>query len=653
MTSDQNTKGKDITNQGTNGLYSADFPQITGKAADSPLFDQVNDSFVDVIRFRAEHQPNDIAYIYHDFKHKTDITLTFAELANQSQQLAAELINENLSDKNIILFFRPGLDFIISYCACLFSGVIAVPISTPGRDDGAIKQLANICSDAQSTHILLNNDLLDRFKKLQQASDVLNALKILNVSDVLNAPTVFSLSSIVLSNTRVSSISNKIVSNDLAFIQYTSGSTSLPKGVMVTHGNLLANQRMIKENFQHDNSTIVVGWLPTFHDMGLIGNVLQPLFIGRPSILIDPLAFIQKPLRWLQLITRFKATTSGGPNFGYDLCVERVKEADKKSLDLSSWTLAFNGAEPVRKTTLDRFTQAFKECGFDPHAFYPCYGLAESTLFVSGIDKFSEPNFLTLDEKQITNNKIQQLSEKDIVQDAAIQSRVVTSCGKPKASQGIAIVNPDTHQLCEENTVGEIWLQSACNAKGYWKNLEKTAETFQAKIHSFDSTQSSSAINISENLENFMRTGDLGFLNNGELFITGRLKELIIISGKNHYPQDIEETSLAANSSARTACAFSVDINGDEKLVLLQELKQLTLNSDEQQDMIATVRADIIRNHGIKLHDIIFIKPRRLSRTSSGKLQRNKEKQNYLQNQSKDKQVEIETLPITHLEKRA
>jgi acyl-CoA synthetase (AMP-forming)/AMP-acid ligase II len=302
----------------------------------------------------------------------------------------------------------------------------------------------------------------------------------------------------------------------LAFLQYTSGSTATPKGVMVSHGNLLHNEAIIQQAFAQTSESVIVSWLPLYHDMGLIGNVLQPLYVGAHSVLMSPVAFLQSPFRWLKAISHYRATTSGGPNFAYDLCVRKITEEQKAGLDLSSWQLAFNGAEPIRAETLDRFAKAFASCGFRREAFFPCYGLAEATLFVAGKTQSNAPAVIKhFETAALSNNRVIEATDES-------QDRLsLVGCGGPGMGQTILIVNPETARVCPPGDVGEIWVSGASVAGGYWNQPEATERTFHASL-----AESSAGP--------FLRTGDLGFLQAGELFVTGRLKDLIIIRGRNH-----------------------------------------------------------------------------------------------------------------------
>jgi acyl-CoA synthetase (AMP-forming)/AMP-acid ligase II/acyl carrier protein len=396
-----------------------------------------------------------------------------------------------------------------------------------------------------------------------------------------------------------------INSDTLAFLQYTSGSTGTPKGVMVTHGNLLHNEQMIQQGMQHTEKTIFVGWLPLFHDMGLIGNVLQPLYLGIPCIFMSPMDFLQRPVRWLQAISRYKATTSGGPNFAYDLCVSKITNEQREALDLSSWDVAFNGAEPVRAETLERFANTFEPYGFCREAFYPCYGMAETTLIISGGLKASLPVLKTLQADALEKNQVvSAFRENDEV-------RTLVGCGQTLLDQQIIIADPKTWIRCLPDEVGEIWVSGKSVTQGYWNRPEETQATFRAYLA--DTGEGP-----------FLRTGDLGFLHDGELFVTGRLKDLIIIRGRNHYPQDIELTVEQSHPvlSPDCAAAFSVDVDGQERLVVACEVERTSRRKLDVDEVVRTIWKAVVEQHELEVYAILLLKSGSIPKTSSGKIQR-------------------------------
>jgi 8-amino-7-oxononanoate synthase len=396
----------------------------------------------------------------------------------------------------------------------------------------------------------------------------------------------------------------------LAFLQYTSGSTGTPKGVMLTHSNLMHNSAMITYAFEHSRSGSGCFWLPLYHDMGLIGGILQPLYMGRPNTLLSPTHFLQKPVRWLQAITQSSSTISGGPNFAYDLCAEKVTPEQKRTLDLSHWSLAFNGAEPVRAETIDRFSKAFAECGFRREAFYPCYGLAEATLIVTGGYKQTPPVVRKFDAHSLEKHQVVP------VQPASTGTRELVGSGGNLLDQTIVIADPDTSQPCGDARVGEIWVSGPSVAEGYWRRGEESAHTFGARL--------------ADGRGPFLRTGDLGFLLDGELFVTGRLKDLIILRGVNYYPQDIERSVDLAHEHVQqgAGAAFAVGEIGGERLVVVQEVER-GRNLDFA-GIIAAIRKRIASDFELAVSAVVLIKTGSIPKTSSGKVQRHACQAGYL-----------------------
>ncbi|NEO94729.1 MAG: AMP-binding protein, partial [Moorea sp. SIO3G5] len=428
-----------------------------------------------------------------------------------------------------------------------------------------------------------------------------------------------------------------VTQSSLAFLQYTSGSTGRPKGVMVTHGNIIHNQQLIQTAFGHSEQSIVVGWLPLFHDMGLIGNVLQPMYLGIPCILMPPVAFLQKPIRWLKAISNYRATTSGGPNFAYDLCLKKVQPEQLAFLDLSSWDLAYSGAEPVRAETLKKFGNKFANCGFNYRAFYPCYGMAETTLFATGGAKNKSPVIQGVLAGELEQNSV---VETEISSD---ESRVFVGVGRPYLNTTVIIVNPESLTPCEPGQVGEIWVSGESLASGYWNRPEATQETFQAYV-----------ANTGEGP--FLRTGDLGFQLNGELFVTGRLKDVIIIRGRNHYPQDLELTLENSHPALRSHCsaAFSVERSGEERLVVACELERTYLRNLNTEEVVKILRKAVSEEHDLQLYAVVLLKTGSIPKTSSGKIQRHACRTGFL-NGSLDVAGEwmtnLEEVDLSHLHK--
>ncbi len=544
-------------------------------------------TLVDLLRYRTSLHPERTAFTFLLNGETETAQISYGELEQKSRNIAAQLQLSGISGERALLLYPPGLDYIAAFFGCLYAGVVAVP-AYPPRPNQSLVRLQAIAADAQATIALTTTTVLDNVKRGLAQSPDLQALRWLatdRTNDLAQAwqePALFR--------------------DTLAFLQYTSGSTGIPKGVMVSHSNLLHNERLIQGAFKLTEQSTVVGWLPLFHDMGLIGNILQSISLGIPCILMSPVAFLQRPWRWLQAISRYKATISGGPNFAYDLCVSRITHEQRATLDLSSWEVAFNGAEPVRAETLERFAAAFTSCGFRASAFYPCYGMAETTLLVSGDRQAALPVLKTFQGEALEQNQVVLACKDD-------GARTLVGCGQTLLDQQIVIAHPDTLNRCSPNEVGEIWVSGPSVAQGYWNRSEETQKTFQAYLA--DTGEGP-----------FLRTGDLGFLQDGELFVTGRLKDLIIIRGRNHYPQDIELTVEQSHPALRPSggATFSVDVL--EQLVIVQELERQYLRQVDMDAVIRSISQAVVEQHELEVYAILLLKPGSIPKTSSGKIQR-------------------------------
>jgi len=556
--------------------------------------------FTELLRWRATHQPNEIAYEFLLDGDEIMVSLTYGELDRQARAIGTLLQNIGAVGERVLLLFPPGLDYIAAYFGCLYAGSVAVP-AYPPSSSRLIPRLQVIAEDAGALVSLTTSKLLDKMAKSYEKYPELNNLTWKATDNLPNG----------LENGWQEPA---ITSDTLAFLQYTSGSTSKPKGVMVSHGNLMHNSRMIQEAFEQGPDDRGVIWLPPYHDMGLIGGILQPLYSGFPVTLMSPYDFMQQPLNWLKAISRTEATISGGPNFAFDLCIKKITEEQKQSLDLSKWKVAFTGAEPIRAETLKRFAAEFACCGFKEEAFFPCYGLAEGTLIVSGGNVNTMPLTLNFDVQNLEEGKVlevQEVSYKD-------GSRTLIGCGETLLDQKICIVDPVTLKECSEGMVGEIWVMGDSVAKGYWNMFDENDETFSAYLQ--DTCEGP-----------FLRTGDMGFRHYGEFFVTGRIKDLIIIRGRNLYPQDIELTLESSHPAARpnSGAAFSVTIQDEEQLVVVQEVERTYRNLDPEE-MIDAITQRIIVEYGVQPYAVILLKLGGVPRTSSGKIQRNATRELFL-----------------------
>jgi acyl-CoA synthetase (AMP-forming)/AMP-acid ligase II len=548
-------------------------------------------TLVDLLQFRAQTQSDLTAYTFLLDGEAEVLEVNYQELDRQARAIATQLQSMNAAGCCALLLYPPGLDFIAAFFGCLYASVVAVP-AYPPRPNQNMSRLQAIVKDAQASFALTTTSMLDNIKSRFTENGEFTELQWLATDDIdFNLASDWQRPDIGGAN--------------LAFLQYTSGSTGTPKGVMISHGNMMHNFALIQNSFGDTPNSRGVSWLPPYHDMGLIGGVLQPLYVGASMVLMSPVAFMQKPLRWLKAISRFQATTSGGPNFAYDLCIRKITPEQRASLDLSSWQVAFTGAEPIRAETIMQFAHTFANCGFRMSAFHPCYGMAETTLMVSGSRKSVNPIIQYIDEVALEQNRVvANLDNEDGT------TRTIVGCGGC-LEQNIQIVNPESLTACPDNHIGEIWVSSPSVAGGYWNKPELTKQTFHAYLPDTGERP-------------FLRTGDLGFLHEGELFVTGRIKDVIIIRGQNHYPQDIEETVEKSHPALRVGCgaAFTVEVKGEERLVIVQEVERTYLRSLNVNEVVGNIYQAIAAQHGLQTYATVLLKTGSIPKTSSGKIQR-------------------------------
>ncbi|HEX5748905.1 MAG TPA: amino acid adenylation domain-containing protein [Archangium sp.] len=538
-------------------------------------------TFVDVLRERALLQPDARVFTFLDEAGESSVT--YRELDEGARAVAATLHQHLAPGDRALLLYPPGREYVLGFLGCLYAGVIAVPAypPDPSRLARTLPRLQSLVADCQATAALTTSGLLDMAGVVTEDAPGLRALRWL-ATDALAPGASHAWSAPALS------------SDDLAFLQYTSGSTGTPKGVMLSHRNLLHNSGLIALGFDASPQPVGVIWLPPYHDMGLIGGILQPLYRDIPTVLMSPLFFLQRPLNWLEAISRHGGTVSGGPNFAYELCVRKTTPEQRAALDLRGWEVAFCGAEPIRPETLDRFAEAFAPAGFRREAFHPCYGLAEGTLIVSGGRKATPPVVRRLEH-------------------SGRQGASMVGCGASLGDQTVRIVDPETCEPCAPGHVGEIWVRGASVARGYWERSDDTARVFQARLAGSGEGP-------------YLRTGDLGVLEGDELFVTGRRKDLLIIRGRNHYPQDLELTVERCDPGLRPGCgaAFSVDSGGEERLVIVQEFADRSGGDLEirTRDVIARIRQAVAEEHELGVHAVVLLVPGSIPKTSSGKIQR-------------------------------
>jgi amino acid adenylation domain-containing protein len=550
-----------------------------------------NTTLVDLLRDRAMNQPEQVGFTFLVDGENVGGYLSYGELDQCSRIIASELTRLGVKGERALLLYPPGLEFVAAFFGCLYAGVIAVPLYPP-QGSRYLGRIQAIAADAMAA-VALTTQLV--FKEIEGRSLQIPELKALR----------WVLTDELQNDKALEWQPPKIREDALAYLQYTSGSTSTPKGVMISHENVLHNSKCIQQAFELTPDSLSVSWLPHFHDMGLIDGIIQPLYTGFPGVLMPPISFLQQPMRWLQAISRYRATHCGAPNFAYELCVEKITPEQRSILDLRCWQSAYNGAEQVRKVTLERFIKAFELSGFKARFFYPCYGLAEATLMVSGGLVNNEPVYCHVQADALEKNQIVEVThpgEKVIA---------LVGCGRSWNNTLIMIANPESLTICPPNEVGEIWVSSLSVAQGYWNRPDQTQKTYQAYLTDTGNGP-------------FLRTGDLGFLRDGELFVTGRIKELVIIRGRNHYPQDIELTAQKSHSALRAGCgaAFAVSKEGVERLVIVQEVERTCLRKVDVEAVAKAIRSAVAQEHELMVYAVVLLRTGKLPKTSSGKIQR-------------------------------
>jgi acyl-CoA synthetase (AMP-forming)/AMP-acid ligase II/acyl carrier protein len=557
-------------------------------------------SLVELLNQRASVTPNDTAFIYLDDGRDSASRITYGELLARATAIAAHLQGRlRRTGEPVLLLTQPGIHYICAFFGCIYAGAIPVP-AYPPTSARQLPRLQSILNDAQARIACTTTTDLQRVVAMEQRSEKLPVAEWLAVDSLPEGAPEW----------RDPGLSE----NSLAFLQYTSGSTSAPKGVMIGQSNLLKNVELIGHRVQSRSDDLCVFWLPPYHDFGLIGGILCPIFWGHASVLMRPSSFLVSPYKWLKAISEFRATITGAPNFAYDLCVRKITQEQRNSLDLSCVRVALNGAEPIRADTLHSFARAFAGCGFRSDAWLPAYGLAEATLMVSGhlqkgASSESAVRGVTLSKEALGQNAVVLTTNRE---DASL-----VSSGAVLAETEIAIVHPDTHKPCSANEVGEIWVQGPCVALGYWQRPQQSQETFHATMPSSDGGS-------------YLRTGDLGFFHQGELYVCGRLKDLIVINGRNVFPQDVESAAFECDQRLRHGggAAFSFRSGPAEQLVIALELE---FRAGAIDGLFGAIAASVSAAIGISPDTILLLRPGQIPRTSSGKIQRHLCKRNFIE----------------------
>jgi len=518
-----------------------------------------------------------------------DDAVTHAGLDLAARRIAALLnLNGVEAGDRVLLFVPENIDFIRAFFGCLYTGAVAVPAPVPVNLKAVGDRSASILRDAQPAAILCRRaDVVDLNQWLSTQNNT--TTRCIAIEDSLDVPGT------AWAETRVSA-------DMIAFLQYTSGSTQEPKGVMVSHGNLVANLATIRQWLGADETTRTLSWLPLIHDMGLIGNVLGSAYWGGQLLLMPPTAFVRRPFQWLRHIDRFGAHVSGAPNFAYDWCVQRVTDEQIAELDLSRWELAFNGAEPVQARTVDAFSKRFAPAGFRGSSLGPCYGLAEATLFVSGTPGARGPMTETVDAEALAHGRFVAPDADDPNVSVLVSSGQIMGCET-------VVVDPVSRRTKDDGEVGEIWVRGASVALGYWQREDLNAELFDAST--------------AEGEGGFLRTGDLGVLRDGELYVVGRIKDVMVIRGRNLYPQDLELASKAADEDRCTGVGAVFTLSStSEDVVVVQEVRPPTLAGDGAVAAVEKIKDAIVREHGIKPPSVVLVRPGAVLRTTSGKVRR-------------------------------
>ncbi|MFE9614015.1 AMP-binding protein [Streptomyces sp. NPDC006012] len=546
-------------------------------------------TLVEAVQWWSDNEPDRPAFAFVADGHDESARFSYARLDREARRVAAALSGTARPGDRALLCFAPGPDFVVGYLGCLYAGVIAVPVNPP-QNSRHLGRLTGIADDCGAVVVLGDAATLAALRA--DAPDPASVLRPTLTVDTSGPD-----------RPDVDWRPGPVDPSGVAFLQYTSGSTAAPKGVVVAHDNLAANLRMLGDALDMSADTVVVSWLPTYHDMGLIGCTLTPLWHGHFTVQMPPMAFLRDPMAWLRTISRYRATVTSAPNFGYELAARTATPERLAELDLSTLETACNGAEPLRADTMDRFSRIFEPAGFRKPAFYPCYGLAEATLLVSGrhLTGPARRDTVTLDREGLQTGKV-------IPVDDDPHARPVVSCGPPQQPQAVAIVEPETGRECSPHEVGEIWLSGPHVARGYWNNPQATAEIFEAVLPGHDGT--------------FLRTGDLGFLHEGELYVSGRQKDLVIVFGRNHYPQDIEATVARHHQiGPGGSVAFSLEHGGSEGVAIVAEVAP----RHQREDLTAVAEAiarDVRLDHDVSVLQVVLVKRGALPKTSSGKVRR-------------------------------
>ncbi|WP_180977583.1 AMP-binding protein [Janthinobacterium sp. ROICE36] len=545
------------------------------------------------MREHAQARPDAIAFRFLNDLASAPQELNYHQLWQEAGVVANFLGTVASPGSRIMLFYPPGLEYIKAFYGCMLAGMVAVPLYPPRRNSKS-DRLTKVARSCQSVLALTTESELAAVQAAWNEQAEPGMALAFHVTDTLDVTDARPF------------VPPAIDPAVPAFLQYTSGSTGAPKGVIITHANIMANMRHLSLMSGGHAGDVFVNWLPLFHDLGLVTAVLWPVSLGASSTLMAPATFVRDPLLWLQAITRYRGSMCGAPNFAYALCVDKIADASLTKLDLSSWRVAYNAAEPVRAATLDAFGTRFGACGFRPQTFYPSYGMAEATVFISGGNASAAPISLVVDRQELAARRVTPVDVGD-----ALATRIV-ACGAASAPHDLRVVDPESRRELADGQVGEIWFAGPSVSPGYWGLGAQTAEAFGQSICNSDLPAA------------YLRTGDLGVMVDGELYVTGRIKDLVILNGRNYYPQDIELSATAAHRAIRPGhvAAFAVEEDLVERLVVVAEVEREHFRSLDVDHVVAAVRQQVLRDHEINADRIVLVKPYKVPVTSSGKIQR-------------------------------
>jgi acyl-CoA synthetase (AMP-forming)/AMP-acid ligase II len=544
-----------------------------------------------LFEFCCHRKPQELAYAFVRDTLELESQLTYAELESRVRSLVGHLARRAQPGTRVLLLYPPGIDVVCAFWACTYAGLVPVPAPAPDpvRRKHSLPRLRAIIEDAQVSLVLTTSGIETVSSELSTGKDGRQVEWLITdrLSDQVGVTELPPLEHTAL-----------------AYLQYTSGSTATPRGVMISHGNVLSHCKAMSLAGEVSDGSRSLCWLPYFHDYGLLHGIIAPFYAGIPAYLMSPITFLRRPLRWLEAVSRFSITHSGGPNFSYESCLRAARQQPEWQTNLSTWAVASCGAEPVHADTVERFVATFGPQGFRRTSFAPAYGLAEATLLVTMKQPEAEPTFFTIATEALADSIVKESPA------AEHGTRTLVGCGVPLEETRVLIVNPATRRSSLTGEVGEVWVAGAGVATGYWGRPDESDATFKATL-------------AGSGVGSYLRTGDLGFIHRGELFLTGRLKDLIIVRGRNYYPHDLEWTAEQAYPGLRQGCgaAFSIESETGERVVLVYEIEKKLPESD-MSEVMSGIRRVVAEEYELEVHTVVLVKSGTIPRTSSGKIQR-------------------------------